>query len=288
MNPEEEIKEILVSRASTIHDPAGRVLTVLEDASALEIAMTTGISVREVYIRALMQGIYPCRYIRNMESITREEQLALAHAKVSVFGAGGLGGHVIGLLARIGLGHLVVVDHDVFDETNLNRQVLCTRDTLRQPKSQVAAHAIASINPGIDIDAYQMTIDTMNLTTLIRGSHAAVDALDNVADRLALANAAKHCAIPLVHGALAGFEGQVMTIFPEDAGLTLVYGDSANDEKPDMRPEALLGAPAVTPSIIASLQVMEVLKIILRRGKVLRNMLVHVDLEEGRIQELRF
>ena len=116
------------------------------------------------------------------------------------------------------------------------------------------------------------------------------DCLDNVPDRFLLERASKKLRIPLVHGALAGFEGQLMTIFPDDPGLKNIYGKaevgaSVNSSK---SPESVLGVPAPTPSLIATLQVMEVLKIILKRGRIFRNILLHVDLEAGQMNEFSF
>jgi molybdopterin/thiamine biosynthesis adenylyltransferase len=105
---------------------------------------------------------------------------------------------------------------------------------------------------------------------------------------MVLGEAAKGLGIPLVHGAIAGFEGQLMTVFPEDKGLGQLYGDVKADRNDPQRPEALLGVPTLTPAIVASFQAMEVVKIILRRGRILRNRMVHFDLERGELNELLF
>ncbi|MBU2498772.1 MAG: ThiF family adenylyltransferase, partial [Proteobacteria bacterium] len=111
----------------SMKDPAGRDVRILRDQDGLQIAAELGHPLREIYMAALGLGICPYRYLRNREAISLTEQLELAKAQVGLVGAGGLGGHIILLLARVGIGRLVVVDHDVFDETNLNRQALSTR-----------------------------------------------------------------------------------------------------------------------------------------------------------------
>ena len=123
---------------------------------------------------------------------------------------------------------------------------------------------------------------------MLDASDVVVDALDNIADRFVLESETKKLGVPLVHGALAGFEGQIMTIFPDDPGLKHLYGDEKVEKNDPKRPEAILGVPTITPSIISSLQAMEVLKIILKRGKVFRNIMVHVDLEGGQVNQFVF
>jgi len=87
---------------------------------------------------------------------------------------------------------------------------------------------------------------------------------------------------------VAGFEGHIMTVFPEDPGLVFLYGKEHPPESEEQNAEAVLGVPAVTPALIAALQAMEVVKIILRRGDPLRNRMLHVDVEAGRFSEFSF
>ncbi|MGV8080759.1 MAG: ThiF family adenylyltransferase [Syntrophales bacterium] len=274
-------------KAARITDPAGREMSVLEDLAALEIAGLCGPDLHEIYREALEIGVYPGRYVRNRDIISPAEQLKLAGSQVAVAGAGGLGGHVILLLARIGVGRLVVVDCDRFDDTNLNRQALCSRETLNQSKAEAAVEAVAAINPGVRVVPHRERIDASNADVLLAGADVIVDALDNAPDRLVLQEAARRLGIPLVHGALAGFEGRVMTVYPGDPGLEQLYEPAAAEADPE-RPEALLGVPAVTAAVVGSLQAMEVLKVLLHRGKVFRHVMAHIDLESGRFEEFRF
>lgn len=285
---ETDTRELIKKRARKITDPAARKVQILEDDQAAKTAAESGRTVHEVYREALKIGITPYRYVRNREAISIEEQLKLAESRVGVVGAGGLGGQVILLLARVGIGHLVVVDHDLFDETNLNRQALCSRESLGKPKSEGAVVAVRSINPGVQVTPYQTKLDDSNATDLLAGSDVVVDALDNVPTRFALERATKSLGIPLVHGALAGFEGRMMTIFPDDGGLKHLYGSGEAKIADTKRPEAILGVPVLTPSFVANLQAMEVIKIILKRGKIFRNVMLHVDLEGGQLNEFLF
>jgi molybdopterin/thiamine biosynthesis adenylyltransferase len=282
------IRKQLYEKTKKIADPAGRKVEILEDAQALKLAEECQTTVSNVYAEALALGIYPYRYLRNREAISLGEQLRLLTSRVAVIGAGGLGGHVILLLARLGIGTLVVVDYDVFDETNLNRQALSNMETLGKSKSEAAVRAVRSINPGVRVIPNTVKLDSSNASDILTGSDVAVDALDNVPDRFVLERTTKKLGIPLVHGALAGFEGQIMTIFPDDPGLQHLYRDGGASEDKANRPESVLGVPTLTPSLIASLEAMEVLKIVLKRGKIFRHTMAHVDLETGQMNEFVF
>lgn len=285
MSPDIQVR--IRRRAKKITDPAGREADVLEDRAAREIARQSGVTLLEIYREALKLGIYPYRYIRNVEILSAPEQLRLAESRVAVVGAGGLGGQVIVLLARLGVGTLVVADCDHFDETNLNRQALCTAETLGESKARAAVAAVASINPGVRVIPHPERIDAGVIDAILAGSDVVVDGLDNAPDRLLLQDSAGRLGIPMVHGALAGFEGRIMTVLPGDAGVKLLYGDAADRADPD-RPEAVLGVPAVTAALIGTFQAMEVLKILLRRGILFWNTMAYVDLEKGRLDTFRF
>lgn len=282
------LQRLLEERSTRHIDPAERQVRILGDAASLAVAKECGCGVYDVYLVALELGIYPYRYIRNRDIIPPGGQIKLAKSRVAVVGAGGLGGHVILLLARVGIGTLVVLDHDVFDESNLNRQALSSLDSIGRPKAEAAAAAVAAVNPGVRVIPHQVKLDRNSGTELLAGSDVLVDALDNIADRFILEESAKRLGIPLVHGALAGFEGQLMTIFPEDEGLILLYGSREPSGKKASTPEAVLGVPTPTPAVVASLQVMEVLKILLGRGRPFRNKLFHIELENSRFNEFLF
>lgn len=283
-----QLHELIRNRSMEITDKAARQVQVLEDEQATKTATELGHTVHDVYREALSLGIVPYRYLRNRDAISVKEQRKLAESRVGVVGAGGLGGQVILLLARVGIGHLIVVDHDLFDETNLNRQALCHGGSIGRPKSEQAVAAVRSINPGVEVTPHQAKIDASNAQEILDGSDVVVDALDNVPSRFALERATKALKIPLVHGAVAGFDGRMMTIFPEDPGLKNLYGGEQVKVDDAKRPEAILGVPVLTPSFIANLQAMEVVKIIIERGKLFRNTMLHVDLESGQVSVFSF
>lgn len=282
-----DIRDRIRERSREIVDPAGRTVRILEDPAAREIAGQGGPGLPEVYREALRLGICPYRYIRNGDVLSLSEQLRLAESQVAVAGAGGLGGQVILLMARLGVGTLVVVDCDRFDESNLNRQALCVSGTVGELKALAAAEAVSAVNPGVRVIPHPVKLDAGVIDGILAGSDVVVDGLDNVPDRLLLQAAAARLDIPMVHGALAGFEGRVMTVLPGDAGVAPLYGCEPGRGDPDC-PEAVLGVPAVTAALVGTLQAMEVLKILLKRGALFRNVMAWFDLENGRLESFRF
>lgn len=254
---------------------------VLSHRAIRDLAARHGLDPRQAEIRCLQAGVMPTRYQRNRGTVGVEGQLRLLRSAVAVVGCGGLGGWVIEGLARMGVGRLVVVDCDSFNESNLNRQLLATEDSLGRAKTEVARERVAAVNAAVEVVARQMRAEAGNLAELLKGVDAVVDALDTIPLRLALQEAAAVAGIPLVHGAIAGYAGQVTTVFPGDAGLRRVYG---GDNTPEHGIEWELGNPAATPMMVAAWQIHEVVKLLLGRGEPLRDRLLVLDAEYGSVQ----
>jgi len=249
-----------------------------------EIADKFQLPSREIEISALQNNIIPERYQRNLGVISPSEQVKLLQSKVTIIGAGGLGGTVLELLARMGIGKLIIADKDLIVDSNLNRQILSTENNLGQSKTKFAVKRVKEINSSIEIAGNSVFINSDNVEKIIEGAEVVVDALDNLPSRFVLQKACRDLKIPLVHGAIAGFNGQLTTIFPEDKGLELIYG--SDRDLPEHGSEAELGAPTVTPALIASLEAQEVVKILLKRGKLFRNRLLYLDIEDGTMEIL--
>jgi len=147
---------------------------------------------------------------------------------------------------------------------------------------------VGRINPAVETTDHSVRIDAQNARALLAGIDMLVDALDNIPDRFALEEAARILGIPMIHGALAGDNGQVMTIFPEDPGLKLLYGEAEQNRIDPRRAEAVLGVPALSPSAVANVQAMEVVKVILGRRQLLRNQMLSIDLDAGVHEVFKF
>lgn len=213
------------------------------------------------------------RYIRNMNMLTKEENERLKNFKVCVVGCGGLGGYIIEFLGRLGIGSITAVDGDVFDVTNLNRQILSDETVLGKSKAFIAKLRMEKVNSEIEINAIPSFFTKENGMDIIKNHDVIVDALDNLSVRLCLQECCKEQSIPLVHGAIAGWYGQVCTIFSGDDTLNKIY-----PKETDRGIETDLGNPSFTPALVASIQVSEVLKILLNKGQLLRNQLLTINL----------
>ena len=239
---------------------------------------------REIEISCLEQNIIPIRYIRNIGTIGIEGQLKLLCSMVAVCGVGGLGGTIIELLARQGIGHLVIIDNDKFAENNLNRQIMATEGDLKKSKVKVAATRIKKINSAVTVTAVNKKIDSKNVKNLIKDAAVVIDGLDNLMTRQTVADACNKLKIPFVHGAIAGFNGQLMTIFPGDKGLSAICGPCTDENACGI--EAQTGNPAATPAVIAAWEVQEAIKIITGIGNPIRNRLIFLDFAEGTFDEI--
>lgn len=213
------------------------------------------------------------RYARNRNTISEEDNAKLAGCKVLVAGCGGLGGYVIEELGRIGIGTITAVDGDVFEESNLNRQLLSTAQTLGKNKALTAQERMTSVNPEITVIPVQTMITADNAFELLSGQDIIVDALDNAPSRLILEKHSAKLGIPMVHGAIAGWYGQVTVVFPGDNVMEKLYPYGTIKGE-----EVELGNPSFTPATVASIEAAETVKVLLGRGEILRNKLLTVDL----------
>jgi molybdopterin/thiamine biosynthesis adenylyltransferase len=246
-----------------------------------ELAERLGTTLAAVEEAALACGILPARYRRNRETLSVQEQLRLFRSRVAVVGCGGLGGYLVEQLARLGVGRIVAVDPDVFEEHNLNRQLLSSPAALGRPKVELAAERVASVNPAVTVEPHRAALSADNGRALLDGCDVVLDGLDSVAVRRALAGLCRALGVPLVHGAIAGWYGQVAVQLPGD-DLAPLLRDSATGKGV----ERTLGNPAFTPAVVASLQVAEASKVLLARGDLLAGRTLFVDLLGMRFHEL--
>jgi len=273
------LQEKILQRAQPYIAPNQRPYSILSLLDRDSIASALDLSKKTVEIAALEAGIIPQRYLRNLGTLEISGQLKLLNARVLIIGAGGLGGTMAHLLARIGLGTLILADGDFFSEDNLNRQSFSLEQNLGQKKVQVVGSEILKINSAMDVETFAGFVRENELAGLLRGVDVAMDALDNMPTRFLLERACKKAKVPLVHGAVAGFCGQVTTIFPEDIGFKAFYGESPN--LPEKGIEVELGNLPGIVSAVASLQVQEAVKIITGLGRILRNRLLFLDSLNG-------
>ncbi len=219
------------------------------------------------------------RYIKNEKTLSPEENLSLREKKVAVVGCGGLGGFIIEELGRLGIGHITAIDGDVFEESNLNRQLFSDMGNIGYSKALAAKERMNKVNPDIKLVAVNKYLDDNNAAKILKNHHVVCDALDNIPSRKLISRACKKLNIPLVYGAIAGWYGYVSTIFPEDNTIDYVYDtDESKGEEQE------LGNPAFTPAIIASLQVAETVKLLTGKGELLRKKLLFINCLEHKYE----
>jgi len=213
------------------------------------------------------------RYDRNMNTFSPEENLKFKEFRVCVIGCGGLGGYVIEMLGRLGIGVITAVDGDVFEDSNLNRQLLSSEKWIGREKALAAKARMEEVNSEVVVHPIVLMLKQENCLELIKGHDIVVDALDNTLSRKILAKGCSELEIPLIHGAIAGWYGQVSTILPGDNTMERLYHGGE-----DHGVETELGNPAFTPALVASIQVAEVTKVLFGKGELLQNRLLTLDL----------
>ena len=227
---------------------------------------------------------YPDRYIRNREALSADECAALKGKFVVVVGCGGLGGSVIEALARVGVGSLRVIDGDMFEESNLNRQLLCTEDALGREKAIVAAERVHATNSEVEVEPIVTYLNEENAPELIAGADCVVDCLDNLEARFWLAHACQNLGVPIVYGAIAGWFGQVCTVFPGDISFVAVYGEPFENGGQSLHKK--LGNLSFTAYSVAAFQAAEAVKVLLGQPGLVRNRLLMIDLLDGSVDDM--
>ncbi|MBF7096963.1 HesA/MoeB/ThiF family protein [Alkalibacter mobilis] len=214
------------------------------------------------------------RYARNIGTFTEAEMEALLSKKIGIVGCGGLGGYLIEIMARLGVSEMIVADKDVFDESNLNRQLLSDEKSLGLPKAEKAKNRVAEINSNIKVNHYVGEVNLKNGLEIFKGVDLILDGVDSIKARFVLQELAEKLDVPMIHGAIAGWYGQVTTVFPGDRTLDLIYPSDVPDVKGI---ETGLGNPSFTPALVASIQCSEAAKVLAGKGELLRKELLYID-----------
>ncbi|WP_218599798.1 molybdopterin-synthase adenylyltransferase MoeB [Polaribacter sp. NJDZ03] len=211
-----------------------------------------------------------------LDKIGEEGQLKLKKAKVLVIGAGGLGCPVLQYLTAAGVGTIGIIDDDVVDQSNLQRQILYTIDDIGLSKSKIAAKRLSRLNPFVNFDVYNEKLTQENALLLFNNYDIIVDGSDNFSTRYLVNDAAVITKKPLVYGSIFKFEGQVSVFNYLGSGTyRCLY---PTPPKPDESPNCSeIGVLGVLPGIIGSLQANETIKIICGIGVVLANKLLMYD-----------
>jgi len=212
------------------------------------------------------------RYQRQimLNGFGEEGQEKLKNARVVLAGAGGLGCPAALYLAAAGIGTIRLIDSDCIELSNLNRQILHWTSDLGRKKVESASEKVTRLNPGVKVENRYETISEENVDSLVSGFDVIIDAVDNLPTRYLLNQAAQRNKVPLIHGAISGFEGRAMTVLPGSSAclMCLYRGISISGKSPVIGP---------TPAIIAGIQATEAIKLIAGMGQLLTNRFLIYD-----------
>lgn len=235
------------------------------------ISAQTRICLRKVEWFAIKNGFTPQRYLRNLGTFSREGQLKLLESTVIIVGLGGLGGQLVEQLGRAGVGKIITVDPDIFEETNLNRQLLSNMANLGREKTNEAKERLGKINKAVEFTGFQCRFDQLP-DDIWEKADLVFDCLDNIDDRLALAQKCSASNCPLVHGAIAGWYGEVGVVWPGSEMLQKHYqGQHEGLEKE-------LGTPPFTAAAAASMMAAKGCQILMGKHKSKRSTIHFFDL----------
>ncbi len=221
------------------------------------------------------------RYQRHLSlpEVGIEGQSKLLSSKVLLLGAGGLGSPAAMYLAAAGVGTIGIVDMDVVDASNLQRQILHNIDRIGDRKVDSAKKTLTMINPDVDVVTYDTRLCAENVIEILSGYDVIVDGADNFPSRYLLNDASVKLGIPVVHGSIFRFEGMVSVFHP-------VLGPTYRDMVPEPPPSELApscseaGVLGVLPGIVGSIQALEALKILLNLGESLIGKILAIDTTE--------
>lgn len=214
------------------------------------------------------------RYERNYKTISHEDQKKLAESTVAIVGCGGLGGTMAEELGRLGIGRLILVDGDIFEESNLNRQLFSTENNLGEKKVEAAKKRLKTVNSEVKLTLFDKWFNEENASTLFSGTDLVLDALDSINRRVELERACHQLNIPLVYAGIAGWFGMLGVSLPGDLSVCKIFKEG----KIDKGVEKEWGNPAFTPWVLSSLTVAEAVKVLVGREPSLTNSWLQIDL----------
>ena len=210
------------------------------------------------------------RFERNIPAISETEQNTLRDCTAAIIGTGGLGGYAVEFLTRLGIGALILCDGDSFSESNLNRQLLAHSGNLGQNKAEAAALRAKLIHPDLAVRAYPCFLTAENAEEILENADIVIDGLDTVSGRLLLENICTKRRLPLVHGAIHGWDYQAALVEPGSKFLHGIYhtgdsssGSSAPEDAPAFGTQ--VSVLAMTAALCACLQCSLALKKLLGR-----------------------
>lgn len=222
------------------------------------------------------------RYKRQIiiPSIGKEGQKKLKNSKVFIAGFGGLGSISSQYLVAAGIGNIKIIDKDVVDISNLNRQIIHWTQDLGKEKAESGLYKLKNLNPNCNIEAIKTELNEENAYTLISDVSVIIDATDNITTRKIINKVSVAKSVPFIYGGVDGFSGMVTTLMPpETPCFDCIFPK-------DVKKKGIIGVIGPAPGIVASIQAMEAIKIILGIGGTLKNRLLYFSGTDMQFREL--
>jgi molybdopterin/thiamine biosynthesis adenylyltransferase len=232
--------------------------------------------------------IYRSIFMKNIGPISLEEQEKLSKSNVAIIGCGGIGGRAFELLVRSGIGNITIIDKDVYEPSNLNRQAFSSYEFIGIPKVNIAKKFALSINPTINVNAVCSEFNEKNAVQLLKGKDVVIDGLDSAFSRIILSRKARELRIPYVFGAAEKTRG-ISTVFMPNSQNSRMYEEIFRlpskgkrlDKKLKERLEALQRCESVlgvVPNLIGTFEAMQTLNLLLNKPIVKSPYFFHVDM----------
>lgn len=213
------------------------------------------------------------QFLANRKLFSDQDIATVQQQRILLVGAGGLGGYVANGLIRFGVKQMTIVDMDKYDVSNLNRQLFSSHDTIGKYKAEVLKASCVKIYPEACITTHLMPIETLEESLINDKYDYIIDAVDSITTRLYLEKLASKLNIPLLHGAIGGWYGQIGMIMPDSSLLSRLYGDNKNGL------EKTLGSPTFTPAVVGSMMVSELIKHAIKDASAFENKILFIDLK---------
>lgn len=226
------------------------------------------------------------RYSRNiiLKEVGGKGQEKLLTSKVLIVGAGGLGSPILLYLAAAGVGTLGIVDSDVVDLSNLQRQIAHFTSDVDKPKVTSAAEKISNLNPDVKVIPYKIRLDSSNIEEIIQGYDFIIDGTDNFPTKFLINDACVMHRKPFSHAGILRFEGQTFTYTPGTMCYRCIFKEPPpKGVIPTCSEAGILGAVA---GVIGSIQALEALKFLLGIGNLLTNRLLTYNALSGKLREI--
>lgn len=218
----------------------------------------------------------PKQFIENFGIMTEKTYNKIINCKIILIGLGGLGGYIANHLVRLGVNNLKLVDYDRYTLSNLNRQLFSSMETVGRYKAEIIKGHLHKINPQCMVEVALSDIKDIQIADMKNFDYI-IDAVDNPSTKIYIASLGKKLNIPVLHGACAGWYGQVGWILPNCSLIEDLYGDAKKGI------EEQLKNPSFTPAVVASIMASEFVKFIQDINKATVNRILMIDLYNNTI-----